>query len=109
MISVPYRLGRQLRTVVDSPAQLVENLGHCVACAFVATVSAEDFLALGMAETFGAYDEHRRSMQRQGYDVVAAELINGLGADVYRELVDAIRPALRFRETRRAGRAKRSA
>lgn len=93
-ISVPYDLGRELRTVVDGSSDLVKNLAKCFERAYMATMSKDVFLALHQDKACGTYEDHQRSIQREGYESVACDLVRGLGKDNYESLMEALRTDL---------------
>lgn len=99
-LSVPYELGRELQTATaSSTSRLAANLAKCFERAYMATVSEEQFNKLGLDVSCGPYDEHRRTMERSGYHILAAELESGLGEQTYHDLMRALTKDLGFDDT----------
>lgn len=94
-IRVPHDLAKLLRTAHDESDRL-RNLAMCFERAYIATIGRHDFIALGLEQIFGQFDDHVTAMHHDGYDTLARELFDGLGRDAYEELSQAVVADLGF-------------
>jgi hypothetical protein len=95
-ISVPYDLGRELRTAVGKSSDLTRNLAKCFERAYMATIPRDAFEYLGLEAACGAYDQHLASMEREGFAQLSSDFADILGQETYERLITALKCDLGF-------------